>query len=190
MLRILTVSCVTKYPKVENTTVVYDGWDGKYPAPPGARVIYTCPRPLVFADGSPSHNATCSFQGNDTWETSFHGMDVRCRGMLLHEIQLFQIFLRWFENIMLFTGIHQKSVFDAIASVSEKYIISIVCLKTLALDQGNILLHEIVKRFSTGEPRRCCEWTVTNIQKSKCRKLQEVTESCRFLVCSETRINF
>ncbi|CAG0903406.1 unnamed protein product, partial [Darwinula stevensoni] len=72
-------SCVTQYPSMENATVTYDGWDGKYPAPQGSRVIYTCPKSLRFNDGSEIHNATCSSRINDAWDSSFHDRHVRCQ---------------------------------------------------------------------------------------------------------------
>ncbi|CAG0898087.1 unnamed protein product [Darwinula stevensoni] len=72
-------SCVTEYPSIENATVSYDRWDGKYPAPPGSRVIYTCPHSSSFNDGSDVHNATCSVRIDDTWDSSFHDRHVRCQ---------------------------------------------------------------------------------------------------------------
>ncbi|CAG0882825.1 unnamed protein product [Darwinula stevensoni] len=77
--RQFSASCVTEHPKMENAVVAYDGWDGKYPAPPGAQVVYTCRRSWRFTDGSSTHEATCSFRLDDTWETSFRGEDVQCR---------------------------------------------------------------------------------------------------------------
>ncbi|CAG0904572.1 unnamed protein product, partial [Darwinula stevensoni] len=72
-------SCVTQYPSMENATVTYDGWDGKYPAPPGSRIIYTCPKLLRFNDGSDIHNATCSSRIDDAWDSSFQDRHVRCQ---------------------------------------------------------------------------------------------------------------
>ncbi|CAG0891252.1 unnamed protein product [Darwinula stevensoni] len=79
------LSCVTEHPKMENAVMAYDGWDGKYPAPPGAKVIYTCHRSMRFTDGLPTHEATCSFQPDDAWKTSFHGEEIRCRGNSIFE---------------------------------------------------------------------------------------------------------
>ncbi|CAG0902162.1 unnamed protein product, partial [Darwinula stevensoni] len=75
----MVMSCVSKHPEIENVNWTYDGWDGKYPAPPGAAIIYTCRQHSRFMDGSLKHNATCSFHPDDAWETSFRGKDVRCR---------------------------------------------------------------------------------------------------------------
>ncbi|CAG0891348.1 unnamed protein product [Darwinula stevensoni] len=72
-------SCVAEYPSIENATVTYDRWDGKYPAPPGSSVIYTCPHSSRFNDGSDVHNATCSFRIDDTWNSSFQDRHVRCQ---------------------------------------------------------------------------------------------------------------
>ncbi|CAG0894911.1 unnamed protein product [Darwinula stevensoni] len=77
VLDLLRVSCVTEHPKMENMTVdvTYKDWDGKYPAPPGATVTFSCP--AMFNDGSFEHNATCSFLHDHAWDTSYH-KDVRC----------------------------------------------------------------------------------------------------------------
>ena len=133
---IFLVSCMTEFPEIENTTVVYGGWNGTYPAPPGVRVVYACPPSSVFTDGSPSHSATCSSRRSDSWETSFHGKDVRCRCKLL-----------LFQNLSSMLSEHrviQNSIFDAIASVTQKDIFSIICLETLMLNQESTLVHQIV----------------------------------------------
>ncbi|CAG0902112.1 unnamed protein product [Darwinula stevensoni] len=54
----------------------YKNWDGKYPAPPGATVIFRCP--ARFNDGSFEHNATCSLLHDHDWDTSFQNKDVQC----------------------------------------------------------------------------------------------------------------
>ncbi|CAG0883224.1 unnamed protein product [Darwinula stevensoni] len=83
------LSCVTEHPKIENVSWTYDRWDGKYPAPPGATIIYTCHQNSRFTDGSLKHNATCSFLPDDAWDTSFHGNNVRCRDEIVYpECQL------------------------------------------------------------------------------------------------------
>ncbi|CAG0885699.1 unnamed protein product [Darwinula stevensoni] len=72
------LSCVSEHPKMENMAVkmTYKDWDGKYPAPPGATVIFRCP--AKFNDESFVHNATCSFQSDHAWDISFQDEDVRC----------------------------------------------------------------------------------------------------------------
>ncbi|CAG0891372.1 unnamed protein product [Darwinula stevensoni] len=72
------LSCLSEHPKMENMTmnVTYKDWDGKYPAPPGATVIFSCP--ARFNDGSFEHNATCSLLRDHVWNTSFQDKDVRC----------------------------------------------------------------------------------------------------------------
>ncbi|CAG0900250.1 unnamed protein product [Darwinula stevensoni] len=71
-------SCVSEHPKIENMSanVTYKDWDGKYPAPPGATVIFSCP--ARFNDGSFEHNATCSLLHDHDWDTSFQNKDVQC----------------------------------------------------------------------------------------------------------------
>ncbi|CAG0900824.1 unnamed protein product [Darwinula stevensoni] len=64
---------------MKNVNVTYENWDGEYPAPPGAKVLYTCLHTGGFTDGSPRHYATCSFMADDTWETSLQDKDVRCQ---------------------------------------------------------------------------------------------------------------
>ncbi|CAG0901525.1 unnamed protein product [Darwinula stevensoni] len=64
---------------MKNVNVRHENWDGEYPAPPGAKVLYTCLNTRGFTDGSPRHYATCSFRADDTWETSLQDKDVRCQ---------------------------------------------------------------------------------------------------------------
>ncbi|CAG0886275.1 unnamed protein product [Darwinula stevensoni] len=66
--------CLTEYPMVANANATHKGWDGKYPAPDGAKVIFTCE--FGFADGKKEHQATCS-SSDDFWCTSFN-VDVTC----------------------------------------------------------------------------------------------------------------
>ena len=61
-----------------NVSKKYENWNGIYPAPPGASVIFTCPDSAKFTDGSLLHNATCSIKIPGTWESSFNENDVRC----------------------------------------------------------------------------------------------------------------
>ncbi|CAG0901102.1 unnamed protein product [Darwinula stevensoni] len=67
--------CLTEYPMLENAKVSYQKWDGGYPAPTGAKVVFTCYE--GFTDGKSEHQATCS-SIPDHWCTSFRSGDVKC----------------------------------------------------------------------------------------------------------------
>ncbi|CAG0898652.1 unnamed protein product [Darwinula stevensoni] len=57
-----------------NAKVTYEGWNGTYPAPDGAEIIFTCE--LGFTDEKRKHHATCST--SDFWCTSFDVHGVTC----------------------------------------------------------------------------------------------------------------
>ncbi|CAG0897431.1 unnamed protein product, partial [Darwinula stevensoni] len=60
---------------LENAKVSYQIWDGRYPAPTGAKVVFTCDE--GFTDGKSQHQATCS-SIPDHWCTSFRSGNVKC----------------------------------------------------------------------------------------------------------------
>ncbi|CAG0892200.1 unnamed protein product [Darwinula stevensoni] len=63
------------YSMLENEKVSYQKWDGGYPAPIGAKVVFTCDE--GFTDGMSEHQATCS-SIPDHWCTSFRSGKVKC----------------------------------------------------------------------------------------------------------------
>ncbi|CAG0895536.1 unnamed protein product [Darwinula stevensoni] len=71
------VPCQTEYPTIANAVETFVGWDGEYPAPPGGKVIFTCP--TTFTDGSSEHEATCSCLNRDYWCTTFAPEEVECK---------------------------------------------------------------------------------------------------------------
>ncbi|CAG0885724.1 unnamed protein product [Darwinula stevensoni] len=83
------LSCASAHPMMKNVNVTYEGWDGDYPAPSGASVVYTCPHAAKFTDGSIRHHATCSALLQTSWKTSFNGKHVRCqKGIAYPECRL------------------------------------------------------------------------------------------------------
>ncbi|CAG0893484.1 unnamed protein product [Darwinula stevensoni] len=75
ILLTITELCLTEYPVVENAMVTYKEWNGKYPAPSGALVVFTCVQ--GFTDGKREHWTLCS-SSPDTWCTSFIDNKVKC----------------------------------------------------------------------------------------------------------------
>ncbi|CAG0899927.1 unnamed protein product [Darwinula stevensoni] len=67
--------CLTEHPMVENANVTYVGWDGRYPALNGAKVLFHCEK--GFTDGKMDHWTICS-DTPDTWCTSFVVGRVSC----------------------------------------------------------------------------------------------------------------
>ncbi|CAG0898724.1 unnamed protein product [Darwinula stevensoni] len=67
--------CLTEHPMVENADLTYLRWNGKYPAPSGAKVLFHCEE--GFTDGKKDHWATCS-DSPDSWCTSFVVDGVSC----------------------------------------------------------------------------------------------------------------
>lgn len=75
----IAVMCLTEYPKIEGANMSYVGWDGNYPAPKGATVVFTCKENSEgFTDGFREHTATCSAKDPDTWCTAASFDHVRC----------------------------------------------------------------------------------------------------------------
>ncbi|CAG0884360.1 unnamed protein product [Darwinula stevensoni] len=72
--------CLSKHPEIKGANVTYDkGWDGKYPAPNGATVAFTCKENNQgFTDGSLEHTATCAAKDPDSWCTSTSFEEVHC----------------------------------------------------------------------------------------------------------------
>ncbi|CAG0897288.1 unnamed protein product [Darwinula stevensoni] len=70
--------CLTEYPKIENASISFEDWSGEYPAPTGGRVIFRCPHPKGFSDGSQVHTVECS-SSPDSWCSSFKGDTITCK---------------------------------------------------------------------------------------------------------------
>ena len=133
--RQFSVSCLIEHPKIENAVVAYDGWDGKFPAPPGAGVIYTCRSSSRFTDGASTHNAICSLQPNDTWITSFHEKDVRCQGQPFQKFSCLEFLFRSSGNIMPMSEIFRNSLLDDITRGGWK----VFGLSMKGTDKGSVV---------------------------------------------------
>ncbi|CAG0886293.1 unnamed protein product [Darwinula stevensoni] len=56
-------------PDVPAASMEFTQWKGKYPAPIGASVTFTCPYGKIFNDGASTHQAKCT--GKETWEYDY-----------------------------------------------------------------------------------------------------------------------
>ncbi|CAG0896448.1 unnamed protein product, partial [Darwinula stevensoni] len=79
--------CLTEHPTIQNAEVSFEHWSGKFPAPPGGKVILRCQHPTGFSDGSQLHTAECASASPDTWWSSFKEGTISCsyRGKTLYK---------------------------------------------------------------------------------------------------------